>query len=541
MVLQHVVWPNEPETVEKELYYHGTPEYTEDGKLLIKEGEILAFDTYFNCFAGMTWIENTVVTKCEFQVSLCGEGVLYLKEDKGNVIYECPFLGECNLAIPLERIENRVYYLELSAKKDTVFKTGKIETLQSGKEVCLVLVTCTYNRQKDVKRNLEYLKNKNQILLDGEKVLDCVYVVDNARNLELQEKDAVLLPNPNTGGAGGFTRGIKEAMKNPAVTHILLMDDDVKIEFEAIVRTKAILQYIKKEKEESFLGGAMFRRDVPYVLHAAGEVWNNGSIINPYRNTDMRNLQNIEKIIKPLNRPQTYAGWWYCCIPRNHVEKHGYPMQFFLHCDDVEYGLRSGCPPVYMNGIAVWHEEFDDKRNSVMEYYDTRNRLITNAIYMQCGKRRNAVAVLAERFFASALRYRYKDVELLLLAVEDFLKGSEWLAELDAEAYHKKLLEYGYKPHSIEHFQVGSEVGGSSRFWAVLRYLFPASGKVTLKIGALVGSYAGKKEVLLVDIKTGKGFAVRKSWRETISYARQVIWVGAKLVLKYKNIEKQWK
>lgn len=544
MVLQHIVWPEKPEQEEKELYYHGTPEYTEDGNLLIKAGENLTFDTYFNSFSGKTWLENTVVCGCEFQFEVQGKGTLYLKTDTGAVIGEAAFHGESSLIIPLEKIEKRIYYPELLAEDDTVLKSGGIVTSQPGKDVHLVLATCTYNRQEDIKRNLNYLKQKNRHMPDGEKVLEHIYVVDNARNLkteDIEDELVSLIPNPNTGGAGGFTRGLKEARKEPAMTHVLLMDDDVKMEFEAIVRTKSMLRYIKKEKEDCFIGGAMFRRDVPYVLHAAGEIWNNGRIINPHKNTDMRQFQTVAKVTEPLVQPQTYAGWWYCCIPRTHIENGGYPIPFFLHCDDVEYSLRNGRPPIYMNGIAVWHEEFDDKRSSVMEYYDTRNRLITNALYMQRGKRRTAAVILTERFLASVLRYRYRDIGLTLLAVEDFLKGPEWLQNLDAESYHKQLAEYGYKPEPVEDVQLSKTGNKRSRMQTVLRYFFPAAGRAVLPIGALVGDYAGRKELLLVDIKSRKGFRVKKSWRETIVYAGKLLKCSVQLLIRYGAIEKQWK
>ena len=37
-----------------------------------------------------------------------------------------------------------------------------------------------------------------------------------------------------------------------------------------------------------------------------------------------------------------------------------------------------------MNGIGVWHDAFDNRKASSMEYYDMRNTLIACAIHHPC-------------------------------------------------------------------------------------------------------------------------------------------------------------
>lgn len=78
--------------------------------------------------------------------------------------------------------------------------------------------------------------------------------------------------------------------------------------------------------------------------------------------------------------PMEYNGWWFCCIP---LAEHfrGFPLPVFIHGDDIEYGLRFNKKIMTMNGIGVWHDAFDNRKASSMEYYDMRNTLITCAIH----------------------------------------------------------------------------------------------------------------------------------------------------------------
>ena len=41
--------------------------------------------------------------------------------------------------------------------------------------------------------------------------------------------------------------------------------------------------------------------------------------------------------------------------------------------------------------------------------------------------------------------YRYKNANLLMEGVEDFLRGVNWLMEQDGEALHKEIMQLGYK------------------------------------------------------------------------------------------------
>ncbi len=545
MILQNIIWPNTTGSEITELYYHT------NNNIIISENNIylpanttICFDTYFNSFLAKKWAEYTKIEIVTFEIEVSGKGVVQLIADKDILIEQKEFDGKKKVSFSISIQKYSFYYLKLYSDDSTIIFRGIIKTDMIGRDIRLALVICTYNREKELFKNIEILKEKNKNQVDQKSVLEWIYIIDNARNLKknlIEEEKIQLFPNPNTGGTGGFTRGMKEAMKENSMTHIILMDDDVQIEFEAFLRTKSFLTYIKKNYEEHFLGGAMFRKDIPYILHAAGENWLDGHIENPYKNTDMRTINEVVKVSENIIENQAYAGWWYCCIPRNYVEKKGYPLPFFIHVDDVEYSLRNGKRPIYLNGIAVWHDEFEDKKSSIIEYYDVRNRLITNSIYKKENRKLNAIYIICERLYANVFRYRYKDFKLSIKAVEDFLKGPEWLFKLDTEMYHKKLMEYGYKMKNVNTISTSCQYPKRNILYILLRYFLPARKKARIRIGAPIIAFAGKKKVLLIDPKNRKGFLVEKSWIETIRCIVEALKIIKKVSLDFSKAEKAWR
>lgn len=550
MVLQHIVWPerNRPEV--KELYYHTSRllHITEDGTLVIPAGECVRFDTYFNAFSGAQWSKYTIVSVCTCRLRLTGKGEVRLVRDDGFIAGCVSYDGVSETILPIDKLEPHFYYIELEAREETILYEGAFESPEAAKKTAVALATCTFNRQAAVSENVCRLVDKNVGTAGEAPALEKIFVIDNASNLEpsdFAKERVVLVPNRNTGGAGGFTRGIEEAMKDPEITHILLMDDDVVVEFEAMVRTKSVLSYLKEEYADCFIGGAMFRTDVPYVMHAAGEGYDSrGRVVNPYKSTDMRELAALMAVSGPLAVEQPYAGWWYCCVPRSHVEKKGYPMPYFLHVDDIEYSLRSGMCPLYFNGIAVWHEEFDGKRSSMMEYYDVRNRLITNCLYKEKGRLADAIYIVCERFYSTVFRYRYEDFMIAVKGAEDFLKGPEWLVTLDSEQHNAELRGMGYRLETLtpDELEMLTDATGEqqSTLYTLCRYVLPAKGSTAIRIGVKVGAYAGKKKVLLVEQKSGKGFWVEKSGKMTIKCFVRLIKTIGKVLINYRRVRKEW-
>ncbi len=241
-----------------------------------------------------------------------------------------------------------------------------------------VIVICTYQREEYLHRNLRILKNN---IPEGWGL----YVVDNGRTIdessfEQDYPDFRLFPNPNTGGSGGFTRGLLEAVNDSADwSHVLFMDDDVVIEPEALFRTDALLSLLKDEYREAFVGGAMFRLEKPTIQQESSARWNGWRIKQNHHLLDMSRRRDLARGFSEAKHKNEYAGWWYCAIPLLPGIEKDLPLQVFLRGDDIEYSLRRASYIITLSGIATWHESFENKENPVVSHYlIIRNSLIVN-------------------------------------------------------------------------------------------------------------------------------------------------------------------
>ena len=98
-------------------------------------------------------------------------------------------------------------------------------------EVKIALNICTFQREEFIHRNLSLLQASDFFNPDNPQYYGRlhIFVVDNGSSLQLPESPYVhCIYNRNTGGSGGFQRGIEEIRKrNEGFTHVIFMDDDV--------------------------------------------------------------------------------------------------------------------------------------------------------------------------------------------------------------------------------------------------------------------------------------------------------------------------
>ena len=123
-----------------------------------------------------------------------------------------------------------------------------------------------------------------------------------------------------------------------------------------------------------------------------------------------------------MNGPRgEYSGWWFACYPMSFVREN-LPLPFFLHCDDVEYGLRWGQPPLVLNGIQVWHQAAEHRRSPMVSYYDLRNTMIVNSIRGTAGFGKLLLSWMKTLYYYwrhAPADYGYA----ALAAMEDYLRG----------------------------------------------------------------------------------------------------------------------
>lgn len=305
------------------------------------------------------------------------------------------------------------------------------------RDVNLLLSTTTFKKEAYVTRNIELLRS--QVLRSGEDIANHfgVLVVDNGRTLDaesLSGDGVTVCPNDNVGGAGGFARGMIEALESPCgYTHVLLMDDDVAISPESVKRTYNLLRIVNDEYSEAFISGAMLSYE------AGNEQWEDTGYMTPegychpakgrlcltkFEDVVYNEAHRIPNEVRRLN--QRYAAWWYCCIPVSQIRKNGLPLPYFVRYDDAEYGVR--CSPEFMTmgGICIWHDQFDKRYNAANELYQTTRNEFIAQFTTGFADNSDFETEIYHKFTLELKKFAYDNAELVLDAFEDFLKGPEY-------------------------------------------------------------------------------------------------------------------
>ena len=181
---------------------------------------------------------------------------------------------------------------------------------------------------------------------------------------------------------------IESIRQKPKATHVLLMDDDVVVLSESIKRTYLLLLLAKEKYKDYIISGAMlcyeemdvFHEDVGFLGADGGQNSSKG------HGKIVEMAEMLQKEEAKTKKADSYAGWWYCCVPVTMIEKNGFALPLFIRVDDTEFSFRNNAKFITMNGICVWHMGFTLKFNYFMEYYQVfRNFLIEEA----CNPSRN--------------------------------------------------------------------------------------------------------------------------------------------------------
>lgn len=355
--------------------------------------------------------------------------------------------GSYVVTIELPKNDKEVVGFTIQTREPLTVKEGSYYTLVDEADinpVVLALCTTTFQKEDYIIPNIELVKS--QIIESDEPIAECFefYVVDNGQTLDadaLSSEHVQVLPNKNVGGAGGFTRGMMEAIASEhSATHVLLMDDDVSIFPESIKRTFNLLSLCKGDYADAFINGAMLSlnqpnrlyEDVSYVRRSGGY-----HRVKPDLFIDRASDIVMNEAIS-VEVPNAYGAWWFSCIPVKRIKEIGLPLPLFIRCDDVDYGLRAQALYMTMNGICVWHESFEERfRPSVDCYQYVRNYLI--AIATDNIANEQLFLARVERDIRFNMRFMsYDTVELLIEGVEDYLKGPDFIERAAGDAIMKE-------------------------------------------------------------------------------------------------------
>lgn len=460
MILQHILFPSQDTCDTEECYYRRLDENR------------TSFDTYFNFFSLAKWRKYTELEHITLRLKASGAFRIVVvacdREKNRRVISETTIQSDGGsyerIQIAYDDADEFIWFEFVGESEDARLVSAAYITEDApSNHPQIAIDICTFKREEYVHRNMNVLKTA---ILENP---DCgyqnyfhIYIVDNGQTLdatELNNNYIRVVPNINAGGSGGFTRGILELLadkKNKGredssfdYTHMIFMDDDAVLEPDSLIRTAAFLSYLKSDYDKTVIGGAMHRLDFRYVQHEAGAKWNG---VTPVRNHEGVDLRDFDQICEnEREEAADYAGWWYACYPLTVVREDNLPLPMFIHCDDMEYGLRNRENGIiYLNGVCVWHNSFEHRRTSSLSYHDIRNIMIMNAITYADGNQKAWNKSMLKRVIGDIFRYRYKDVYLKCWGIEDFMKGPEYYMHIDPIAKLQEVNEEGYRLQPVE-------------------------------------------------------------------------------------------
>lgn len=415
------------------------------------------FTTYLNGLSIEKWHRYTVVTDVTLELQLSGDacevyatglsaGMKAPKRSERPILKVGASEGIQVVEVPLPKEHATIQGFAIHSEGTTKLAGGcylaEVDE-DVPRPVRLALATTTFKKEAYITRNIAAVKK--EVLGSKDPIASGfhMFVIDNGRTLdaeELSDEGVTVIPNANVGGSGGFARGMIAGLDWNA-THVLLMDDDVRVLPESFKRTYALLSLANERYQDAFINGAMLNIGQPNIqFEDVAQVGRDGRYrgikdtkieVDTYEGIAHNESINVEV-------PRAYGAWWYSCIPTKAIRKNGLPLPVFVRCDDVEYGIR--CQPKYMamDGICVWHEQFEGRfRASVDCYQYTRNFMIMMAVdelpYWRTFMMR------FDRTFHIYLRAMdYEACELLLDGLEDYLKGPTFIETASGEDIIKR-------------------------------------------------------------------------------------------------------
>lgn len=476
IVLQKIILPSSDlEESYHNIFYRGPKGYQADqAALYMPAYEQFDFATYVNGMPVNKWkrytnlnnLTLTIRVKGKFKADIVGYNrdssqperhVLSSLEGQSSEMksYSCS-ITDFNykfLGVEIQSLENIIF---AGGEFTSEFEEEDIRTID------LVISTTTYRKEDFIKNNTNKIREQ---LIDSreESISDHLYlnVVDNGRtltNVDISGRHVRLIPNNNAGGSGGYARGMLEAMHmQPKPTNVLLMDDDVLVLPESIRRTYTLLRLLKEQYRAALIAGAMLRMDQLNMLHEGiGSMTSTldfKPVISRSCISDLKEVMDLnEEFPKTFNM---YGAWWYCCIPLQIIEQNGYPYPLFIRIDDVEYSIRCAQSIITMSGICIWHMSFENKFKESMDYYQ---RFRNTFIVCSADPKTHAIDPI-NRYIPEVQRnllmYNYGGVEALLQALEDYMKGPEFLQEDRGAEILKKLGQYNQVMEPLEEMPTG--------------------------------------------------------------------------------------
>ncbi|MFI7674935.1 glycosyltransferase [Actinophytocola sp. NPDC049390] len=488
-VLQRVILPRDRDPLDVRPLYLDEPENVHSHvssrrEVVIPPSARVSFASYFNAFPASYWKRWTTVTDVTLKVRMKGAGriELYRSKPNGDIVHltGAPVHAEQDWETFEFRTSLKPFedggWLWFDVFTENVELTVSEAVWLSDQPIPmkrLAVGTTTFNRLDDCVVSLLALAEDPAVL----DVIAKVFVADQGpkkirEHERYEEVKAALgerlsiIEQGNLGGSGGFTRALFESIEHTkpgTVDQILLMDDDIALEPDSILRSN---MFARAAAKPVIVGSQMLNLQAKSRLHTMGEVVDLASCVwraAPGAITDhdfgTGSLRETRALHKRIDA--TYNGWWMCLFPREVVEKVGLPLPLFIKCDDAEYSLRAlahDMPTVTLPGSAVWHEPWTDKNDTKdwTVYFHLRNRLIMAALHSPYDMRKTLLKQGARSAVRRLLSMEYSTAALELKALEDFMAGPDRLFDKlgtalpEVQAVRKQYTDAQFLPSARE-------------------------------------------------------------------------------------------
>ncbi|KAA0918091.1 glycosyltransferase [Dietzia sp. ANT_WB102] len=412
-------------------------------ELHLQVGAVVDINTYFGRFEASYWQRWTSVSEVTVRVSVEAAGqvdVLVRASDIGSHVRTVDVVhhhgdGMAVLHVPVDTFtDGGAMWLEFHAV-DAPATVSDVEwsttTTRPARRAAVAI--CTFNRADDCAATVDSLAS-DPLVAD---LIDDLYVTDQGTDLvetRGQFRHAVeefgdrlhYLRQPNLGGAGGFSRGLFEATAPdaPGPVDVLLMDDDVRVEPETVLR---LFAFAAVTREPMLVGAQMLYLFNPDYLLVSAERTQLDELKGGL-DADEFALRDESVVANRQERriDAEYNAWWSCLIPGEAVERVGLPMPYFFQWDDIEYGLRcrqAGMPTCTLQGAAVWHADFYWKDGDDFgQFFSLRNSLTTAAVRQGIDPK-NMAKTLGRNVLRAVVAMQYGLAATRLRGIEAFLDG----------------------------------------------------------------------------------------------------------------------
>ena len=444
LVLQRTLFSGPQKWVNDDLYSRierGLARRTRS-RLHLEPGAIVHTNTYFGRFEASYWQRWTDVETVKVRVEIESEGqvdVLVRASDIGshertvNLVHHFGD-GMAVLDVPVDTFaDGGGMWLEFVAvDAPAIVSNVQWSTITSRPARRATIAICTFNRADDCAATVSALAADPVVF----ELIDDLYVTDQGTDTVASrpEFNAVAeefgdrmhyIRQPNLGGSGGFSRGMYEATATGGKeVDVLLMDDDVRVEPEAVVR---LFAFATVTLAPTLVGAQMLYLFNPDYLHISAETADLNILARGVSADEfiLRNESAVENL-DDRRHDAGYVAWWTCLIPGEVIDEVGLSLPLFVQWDDIEYSLRAraaGFSTVTLQGAAVWHADFYWKDvDEFSEVFTTRNGLVTAAV-SQSFNRGALARELSRQVLRAITAMQYGLAATRLRGIEAFLDG----------------------------------------------------------------------------------------------------------------------